>query len=106
MQAVPPPDDRVAVNEKSFFPDQTATTAEQQPALMTIMAELEGLRELGSSRFGVVHLVRRVTPDGSCESFAVKCYTADNNREGAFAFHHCMRSFLDLWHSAREATDW
>jgi serine/threonine protein kinase len=62
------------------------------------MAGLEEVRQIGSSFFGVVRLVRRAKAGGGFDYFAAKYYDVGDNREGIFNFHDRMRGFLDLCH--------
>jgi serine/threonine protein kinase len=72
--------------------------------LITKWSGLEEVRELGSSRFGVVRLLRRpMAPNGDepsdgFEYFAAKCYNQSENREGLEAFKELMNPFISLSH--------
>jgi hypothetical protein len=92
------PDNRAILDENLLFPDQTATTAAESPALITEMAGLEEVRQFGSSRFGVIRLVRRAKARGGFDYFAAKYYNVGDNKEGTIGFHDCMRDFLNLGH--------
>jgi serine/threonine protein kinase len=56
------------------------------------------VRELGSSRFGTVRLLRRPTSDGKFEDFAGKFYNVGENREGRATFDDLMARLLTLSH--------
>jgi hypothetical protein len=80
--------------------------------LITDMEGLEEVRELGSSRFGAVRLVRRRKErriDGNMggggegdvdgfEYFAAKYYNAGCSREGSRRFKDRMNKFISLSH--------
>jgi hypothetical protein len=96
--ATPIGDNCTIVDENLLFPDQTAPTVAQRPALITEMVGLEEVRQLGVSRFGTVRLVRRAKSGGGFEYFAAKYYNMGDNKEGTIGFHDRMRGFLDLFH--------
>jgi hypothetical protein len=70
----------------------------QRPPLITDLAGFADVRELGSSRFGAVRLMRRPKADGSFEYFAAKFYNAGDNRDRGRGFSDLMEPFLDLQH--------
>jgi serine/threonine protein kinase len=93
----------VTIEECVLFPEmvQSADSADRQ-TLITEMSGMEEVRELGSSRNGVVYLVRRrneLRDDGDeFEYFAAKFYDAGDNRDGLEAFKERMNTFLSLSH--------
>jgi hypothetical protein len=57
------------------------------PELITSLYDFEKVREVGSSRFGTVHLLRRRTWDGNFEYFAGKFYNLGESQEGGKSFN-------------------
>jgi serine/threonine-protein kinase len=68
------------------------------PELITDLAGLQAVRDIGKSRFGTISLMRRPNADGGFDCFAVKRYNAGRNCEGGQAFADQIRSFLELSH--------
>ncbi|MDR1473282.1 MAG: protein kinase [Lactobacillales bacterium] len=74
----------------------------RQP-LITEMTGLVDVRELGSSRFGAIRLVRRPNLDvGGDERFAAKFYNTGDNRDIGEAFWRLVHPFPDFDHPCIE----
>jgi serine/threonine-protein kinase 11 len=70
------------------------------PGLITDIAEIEEIRELSSSRFGAVRLVRRRSEKGdSSELFAAKFYNAGDSKENRSTFIERMQPFIYMNHA-------
>jgi serine/threonine protein kinase len=95
----------VNVDEASLVPETgpTGGSAEWRD-LITDLSGLEEVRELGSSRLGVVRLFRRPKEASDEEAgdgfeyFAAKFYKAGDNREGFEVFKERMNKFISLSH--------
>jgi hypothetical protein len=66
--------------------------------VITDLDGLEKVRELGSSRFGTVRLLRRTNSDGTFELFAAKFYNVGDSREALDGFEARMKQLLELSH--------
>jgi hypothetical protein len=88
----------VVINEQMLL-SETPQRYSPGTDLITNLTGLEQLRELGSSRFGAVRLLRRANSDGTFDLFAAKFYNAGDNREGRQPFEDLMKRLLKLSHS-------
>jgi serine/threonine protein kinase len=82
-------DDQEAEGKKLKFPD----------GFITEFEGIEDIRELSSSRFGTVRLVRRRSEKGDkSEVFVAKFYNSGDNKESRSAFMECVHPFICLNH--------
>jgi serine/threonine protein kinase len=89
----------VVVDEQRLMSGALASrSSEQSTELIRELTGLEDVRQLGSSRFGAVRLVRRMMKDGSFEYYSAKFYNAGDRREGGERFQDLMQPFLELSH--------
>jgi hypothetical protein len=89
-------DGRIVVNEQVLLSEMLLSSP---PAdLITNLDGFEDLRELGSSRFGTVRLLRRANSDGTFELFAAKFYNVGGNQDVHQGFEDQMKRLLELSH--------
>jgi serine/threonine protein kinase len=91
-----PRDCPLIVDENKLVPEGSKSGIVGRPVLITDLVGLDVVRELGSSRFGVVRLLRRPTADGF-DYFAAKCYHVGSNQDRR-RFESLMRPFVELSH--------
>jgi hypothetical protein len=90
-------DQAVVVDENALF-NQKPSVLTNVGNLITDLAGLEEVRDIGSSRFGATRLLRRPNAAGGFDYFAAKYYNAGDNGDGRHAFDDRMREFLVLSH--------
>jgi hypothetical protein len=89
-------DGRIIIKEQVLLSEMRLSSP---PAdLITDLDGFEEVRELGSSRFDTVHLLRRPNSDGTFELFAAKFCNVGNNQDGRPAFENQMKRLLELSH--------
>jgi hypothetical protein len=91
-------DGSVVIDGDALFRRGSSGFPSGQPKLITDLTGLEEVRELGSSRFGAVRLLRRRNGTGGFDYFAAKFYNAGDNRDSSQALDDRMRPFLELSH--------
>jgi serine/threonine protein kinase len=89
-------DGHVRIDEEMLLSEMRHSSS---PADLIIDLDgFEDVRELGQSRFGSVHLLRRRNSNGTFEDFAAKFYNMGENREGRGVFEDRMKQLLELSH--------